>query len=682
MAFAHGVLKAILTLVSSIFVIILPCQKIYSLSDGDVLLQFKNSLSNANALSNWGPNTMPCQNKSTQWNGIICYEGIITGIHLKSMGLFGNVDVEVLTNLPGLRSISLEDNMFVGKMPEFNRLGALKALYLSNNQFIGPIAPDYFSKMGSLKKLWLSNNRFSGEIPPSLVNLRHLIELHLENNQFSGLIPAFMSPPLVSLDLSNNQLVGEIPTSLSNFKAPSFAGNPYLCGQIIGNDCNQVTIMNKGSNTQPIDNSNNKSNEKDKSKTKGVAIGVIISVVILSFVIVIVVCGTKKKRNCQNDIPTAYTKPTKAPENVKLASKANKINEGVVEVVEVAPTLSRKNSSQSSKRSNSSRRGSNKGGGGGVGDLIMVNAEKVSFGLGDLMKASAEVLGNGGMGSAYKAVMTNGMSVAVKRMRELNRLENEAFGEEVRKLASLRHKNILSPLAYHYRKEEKLIVYEYVAKGSLHFLLHGDRGISHAELNWPRRLKIIKGTIEGLSYLHTQLASYDLPHGNLKSSNILINLQNEPLISDYGFNAMTNPNVASNTLFAYKSPEVIQGQSISPKCDIYCLGVVILEILTCKFPSQYLNTTKGGTDVVQWVASAIAEGREGGLIDSDIVSRSPNCKENMVELLHVGAACTVANPENRPSLKEVLERVNRVYVHDVKDDQTIQVLSSPRDDAV
>ncbi|KAL9247260.1 hypothetical protein vseg_020709 [Gypsophila vaccaria] len=681
MAFAHKTL-------TSVFLIIFTCQMAYSISDADVLLQFKNSLSNANALSNWDTNTMPCQNKSSQWNGIVCYEGIVTGIRLKSMGLSGNVDVEVLTKLPGLRSVSLEDNKFVGTLPNFNRLGALKALYLSNNEFNGQIANDYFSKMGSLKKIWLSNNKFSGEIPSSLVNLRYLIELHLENNQFSGLVPEFKNPSLVSLDLSNNQLTGEVPTSLSKFKASSFAGNPNLCGQIVGNDCNQVATMNKGSNPQSIDN-DSKSNDKgeSKSKTKGVAIGIVIVVVVVSFVIIIVIValGTKKRKNCDEDIPTAYTKPDKAPKNANLASKANKISEGVVDVVEMPPNLSRKSSSQSTKRSNSSRRGSSKGGSSGVGDITMVNQDKGSFGLGDLMKASAEVLGNGGMGSAYKAVMANGMSVVVKRMRELNRLENEAFGEEVRKLASLRHKNILPPLAYHYRKEEKLIVYEHVSKGSLHFLLHGDRGMSHAELNWPIRLKIIKGTIEGLSYLHSQLASYELPHGNLKSSNILINQQNEPLISDYGFNSMTNPNVASSALFAYKSPEVVQqSQAVSPKCDIYCLGVVILEILTCKFPSQYLNTTKGGTDVVQWVASAIAEGREGGLIDSDIVSRSPKCKENMVELLRVGAACTVANPENRPSLKEILERVDRVYIQDVgpADDRTIQVSGTPRDDAV
>lgn len=144
----------------------------------------------------------------------------------------------------------------------------------------------------------------------------------------------------------------------------------------------------------------------------------------------------------------------------------------------------------------------------------------------------------------------------------------------------------------------------------------------------------------------------------------MINVENEPLISDYGFNPMTNPNVATQALFGYRSPEMIQHQAkVSPKCDVYCLGVVILEILTGKFPSQYLNTTKGGTDVVQWVASAIEEGREAELLDPDIIgSQSTSSKDNMVKMLHIGTSCTQSNCDKRPSLIQVKERIQRVDV--------------------
>ena len=92
----------------------------------------------------------------------------------------------------------------------------------------------------------------------------------------------------------------------------------------------------------------------------------------------------------------------------------------------------------------------------------MVNEEKGMFGMTDL-KASAEVLGNGGMGSAFKAVLANGLVLAVKRMKAFGRFETkDAFDGEMRKLASLGHDNMLLPLAYHfsYRQGEKLVVYE------------------------------------------------------------------------------------------------------------------------------------------------------------------------------------------------------------------------------
>ena len=108
-----------------------------------------------------------------------------------------------------------------------------------------------------------------------------------------------------------------------------------------------------------------------------------------------------------------------------------------------------------------------------MGDIIMVNSEKCSFGLPDLMKAAAEVLGNGSLGSAYKAVMANGLSVVVKRIRDMNKLSRDAFHVELQRFGKLRHPNVLTPLAYHYRREEKLVVSEYMPKSSLLYVLHG-----------------------------------------------------------------------------------------------------------------------------------------------------------------------------------------------------------------
>ena len=293
-----------------------------------------------------------------------------------------------------------------------------------------------------------------------------------------------------------------------------------------------------------------------------------------------------------------------------------------------------------------------------MGDIIMVNTDKGSFGLPDLMKAAAEVLGNGSLGSAYKAVMASGLAVVVKRIRDMNKLANEPFDVEMRRLGKIRHPNVLAPLAYHYRQEEKLVVSEYMPKSSLLYVLHGDRGIHHSELTWETRLKIIQGVAHGMQFLHEEFASYELPHGNLKSSNILLSETYEPLISDYAFLPFLQPNNAQ-AMIAYKTPEFAENQQVSHKSDVYCLGIIVLEILTGKFPSQYLNTGKGGIDIVQWVQSSIAEHKEEELIDPEIANNTDSVQQ-MLELLRIGAACIASNPDERPDMRETVRRIEQV----------------------
>lgn len=183
------------------------------------------------------------------------------------------------------------------------------------------------------------------------------------------------------------------------------------------------------------------------------------------------------------------------------------------------------------------------------------------------------------------------------------------------------------------------------------------------ELNWSARLKIVQGIAKGLGYLHSELASFDLPHGNLKSSNVLLGPEYEPLISDFGFSPLINPASVSQAMFAYKAPEFTRHGQVSPKSDVYCLGIIILEILTGKFPSQYLDTGKGGTDVAQWVTSAISEGRDlAELLDPEIanVTSSRNSLGEMKRLLHIGAACTESDPERRLSTMEAIRRIEEI----------------------
>ncbi|XP_027337336.1 pollen receptor-like kinase 3 [Abrus precatorius] len=644
MAIAQAIIHPIFFV---IILIIITFPVIHSMSETEALLSLKNSLSNTQALDSWVADSVPCT-EDDQWEGVFCYNGIVSGLRLGGMGLLGDIDVNALLELKGLRTISLVNNSFSGSIPQFNRIGFLKAIYLSGNKFSGDIPQEYFKGMRSLKKLLLSDNQFTGHIPSSLAEIPQLMVLHLENNQFSGSIPDLNNPSLVQLNLSNNNLEGKVPASLLKFNESSFGGNPGLCGNMFGRTCE---LVDERSNAGLSNVAGNVSEpNRSRSSMLEIVVFVVASVVIVSLIVFLIVRSRRKKN-----------------EDVDMISAVE---------VQVAAAPVKRDVDTSVKKASSSRRGGSSHGK-GVGEVVMVNSEKGVFGLPDLMRAAAEVLGNGGLGSSYKAVMANGVAVVVKRIRDMNILEKDGFDAEMRKLGKLKHWNILTPLAYHYRKEEKLVISEYVPGGSLMYLLHGDKGPSHAELDWPARLNIVQGIAEGMRYLLTNFASSDLPHGNLKSSNILLGPDYDPLLVDYGFSHMANPSSVAQTLFAYKAPEAAQGQ-ISPSCDVYCLGVVILEILTGKYPSQYLSNGKGGTDVVQWVATAISEGREAELLDPEIAS-SRNSLGEMVQLLHIGAACTQSNPQERLDMVEGIRRIEEIKTNGGLESRTIEVLPSLRD---
>jgi hypothetical protein len=149
----------------------------------------------------------------------------VLGLRLENMSLAGIIDVDTLVGLRTLRSLSFMNNSFEGPMPEVNKLGAIRVLYLSLNRFSGEILDDAFQGMNSLRKVHLARNQFTGKIPSSLVALTRLMELSLEGNQFEGNIPDFAQRKWTLFNLANNHLDGRIPTTLSNLNSSSFLGN-------------------------------------------------------------------------------------------------------------------------------------------------------------------------------------------------------------------------------------------------------------------------------------------------------------------------------------------------------------------------------------------------------------------------------------------------------------------------
>ncbi|KAL4320104.1 hypothetical protein GQ457_18G001670 [Hibiscus cannabinus] len=611
-------------LLTSLVLILLPTL-CFSQSDADSLLKFKKSLKNGDSkLKNWIPNSSPCRKN---WVGVVCEGQTIVGLRLTNLGLTGSIDVGALTKLRGLRTISLVKNSFTGPIPEFNKLGALNEIYLSNNQFSGEIPNTYFASMGSLKKLWLNDNKFTGHIPFSLMKLSHLTELYLEGNQFSGKIPVLKYPTVLkSLDLSGNKLEGNIPECYSKFNTSVFQGNIGLCGKQLTKQCVHHPPLDKPGSRSPT----------------AATIVTLATLVVVFFFVIVGIASTM--HNKDDDLSN-------------LSSSKETLRS-----VYPLPSSTRQRSSRKSRSSLKIKLGSQKvNNKNGMNDIVMVNEEKGAFGMNDLMNAEAEVLGNGQLGSAYKAVLGTGLAVVVKRMKEMNKLGKDGFGVEMKRIGNLKHPNVMTPLAFYFRKEEKLIVSEYMPHGSLLHALHDNQEPCHAKLTWENRLKIIKGIAEGLGYIHTQLATNVVPHGNLKTSNVLLTETYDPLLTNYGFHPFINSDRVAQRLFAYKSPECLQNQQhVSPKSDVYCLGIVILETMTGKYPSQYMDDGDSGIDVVQWAQSLISANHIEKLIDHEILASSPASVDQMVAIIRIGLACTKSNLDRRLSLNEAISKIQEV----------------------
>lgn len=179
-----------------------------------------------------------------------------------------------------------------------------------------------------------------------------------------------------------------------------------------------------------------------------------------------------------------------------------------------------------------------------------------------------------------------------------------------------------------------------------------------------------------MAYLSKELNSLILPHGHLKSSNVLLNKKFEPILCDYAFAPVINKEHAQQFMVAYKSPEFTKNDTVTQKTDVWSLGILILELLTGKFPANYLKQGKGGNninngaDLATWVNSVVREEWTGEVFDKDMImnGRNKNGEGEMLKLLKIGMCCCEWNVEKRWDLKEAVERIEELKEKDGTDD--------------
>ncbi|XP_010502431.1 PREDICTED: probable inactive receptor kinase At3g02880 [Camelina sativa] len=588
-------------------------------SDRRALVVLRNSVRGRTLLWNMSAPS-PCD-----WHGVHCDAGRVTALRLPGAGLFGSLPIGGIGNLTELQTLSLRFNSALsGPIPsDFSNLVLLRYLYLQGNAFSGEI-PSFLFTLPNVIRINLGENKFSGRIPDNVNSATRLVTLYLERNQLTGPIPE-ITLPLQQFNVSSNQLDGSIPSSLSSWPPTAFEGNT-LCGKPL-NLCGGDAAPEPGPNPPPPE-------KKDSDKlSTGAIVGIVIGCVVgllLLLLILFCLCRKRKKKE-ENGQARNVEAPVAAPATAAAIPK---------ERAAVVPPA-KATSSESGVVSK---------------DLIFFVKSFGEFDLDGLLKASAEVLGKGTVGSSYKASFDHGLIVAVKRLRDVVVPEKE-FRERLQVLGSMSHPNLVTLIAYYFSRDEKLLVFEYMSRGSLSAILHGNKGNGRTPLNWETRVGVALGAARAIKFLHSRDATTS--HGNIKSSNVLLSESYEAKVSDYGLAPIISSTSAPNRIDGYRAPEVTDARKISQKADVYSFGVLILELLTGKSPThQQLN--EEGVDLPRWVQSVTDQQSPSEVLDPELTRYQPEGNENIIRLLKIGMSCTAQYPDSRPSMADVTRLIEEV----------------------
>lgn len=267
-------------------------------------------------------------------------------------------------------------------------------------------------------------------------------------------------------------------------------------------------------------------------------------------------------------------------------------------------------------------------------------------------------LGQGGFGTVYKGVLADGREVAVKRLFVNNKHRAGDFYNEVNLISSLEHKNLVRLLGCSCSGPESLLVYEYLPNKSLdRFLFDAARGKS---LNWERRFEIIKGTAEGLIYLHEN-PKIRIIHRDIKASNVLLDLKHRAKIADFGLarsfeEDRSHISTAIAGTLGYMAPEYLARGQLTEKADVYSYGVLLIEIVAGR-PN---NMTDISDSLITATWKHFQNGTVQEMVDSNItLDDNPNSVNNKQQeisrVVHVALLCLQENSSLRPSMSKALQ---------------------------
>ncbi|XP_065876869.1 LRR receptor-like serine/threonine-protein kinase FEI 1 [Euphorbia lathyris] len=493
--------------------------------------------------------------------------------------------------------LSLKNHKLSGPIsPEIGKLQHLRILALYNNNFYGTI-PSELGNCTELQGIYLQGNYLSGLIPSELGNLSELQYLDISSNSLSGSIPPSLGKlnKLITFNVSNNFLVGQIPSDgvLFNFTGSSFFGNRGLCGD-------QINVNCKDSGPSPNSQSPQSGGKKKYSGRLLISASATVGALLLVALMCFWGCFLYKKF-------------------------------GKNESDSIAMDVS------------------------GGASIVMFHGD-LPYSSRDIIKKlenlnEEHIIGCGGFGTVYKLAMDDGSVFALKRILKLNEGFDRYFERELEILGSIKHRYLVNLRGYCNSPTSKLLIYDFLPGGSLDEALH-ERA---EQLDWDARLNIILGAAKGLAYLHHD-CSPRIIHRDIKSSNILLDGNLEARVSDFGLAKLLEDKESHITTivagtFGYLAPEYMQSGRATEKTDVYSFGVLMLEVLSGKRPTDASFIEKG-LNIVGWLNFLVTEDRQREIVDT-------NCEgvqtESLDALLSVATQCVSSAPEERPTMHRVVQ---------------------------
>ncbi|XP_027360156.1 cysteine-rich receptor-like protein kinase 10 [Abrus precatorius] len=263
-------------------------------------------------------------------------------------------------------------------------------------------------------------------------------------------------------------------------------------------------------------------------------------------------------------------------------------------------------------------------------------------------------LGEGGFGEVYKGTLPSGQEIAVKRLSKSSGQGGEEFKNEVMVVAKLQHRNLVRLLGFCFQGAEKILVYEYVPKKSLDYILFDPE--KQRQLDWATRFQIVGGIARGIQYLHED-SRLRIIHRDLKASNILLDGEMNPKVSDFGMARIFGVDqTQGNTsrivgTYGYMSPEYAMHGEFSVKSDVYSFGVLLMEIISGKKNSSFYQT-EGAEDLLNYAWMLWKDGAPLELMDP--ILRKSYTQNEVIRSIHIGLLCVQEDPADRPTMAAIV----------------------------